>query len=155
MLTAFIDWPNSGEIDIIEGVNSQNQNQMTLHTSGQCQLSKENSAVTKFSGNILTTNCTVEGSDNIGCGIKTVGTKGYGAELNSISGGIYATEWTSKGISIWWFPRNAIPSDITAGKPDVTSWGMPTALFEVNCNIDDNFKNHNLVFDTSRSPPFA
>ena len=30
------DWPNNGEIDIIEGVNKMNFNQMAVHTKGAC-----------------------------------------------------------------------------------------------------------------------
>ena len=33
------NWPNNGEIDIIEGVNTQNFNQMTLHSKANCNMS--------------------------------------------------------------------------------------------------------------------
>lgn len=32
------NWPNNGEIDIIEGVNTQNFNQMTLHSKANCNM---------------------------------------------------------------------------------------------------------------------
>ena len=32
------NWPNSGEVDIIEGVNSQTADQTTLHTSNGCSI---------------------------------------------------------------------------------------------------------------------
>lgn len=123
---------------------------MTLHTSGHCSLSGANSGNTKFSGDMVSSNCTVSNSDNEGCGIKlAVGSNGYGSQLNGIQGGIYATEWTSDGVSIWFFPRSGVPSDISAGHPNPSAWGSPDALFEADCDMDDTFKNHNLVFDTT------
>ncbi len=36
------DWPNYGEIDIIEGVNVQTSDYTTLHTNQNCSMSQEN-----------------------------------------------------------------------------------------------------------------
>ena len=38
-------WPNNGEIDIIEGVNTQTDDISTLHTSAGCDMSKEDSSL--------------------------------------------------------------------------------------------------------------
>lgn len=35
-------WPQTGEIDIIEGVNSGSTNTMSLHTSQGCTISEDN-----------------------------------------------------------------------------------------------------------------
>ncbi|EEB88091.1 hypothetical protein MPER_14278, partial [Moniliophthora perniciosa FA553] len=37
------DWPNGGEIDILEGVHQSATNQMTLHTSDGCKLAQDTS----------------------------------------------------------------------------------------------------------------
>lgn len=56
-------------------------------------------------------------------------------------------EWTSAYIQVWFFPRGAIPSSITAGTPNTTTFGEPQALFQGNCMIDQHFAQHNIIFD--------
>jgi hypothetical protein len=73
----------------------------------------------------------------------------YGLDFNANNGGIYATEWTSDYIRIWFFPRSSIPSDITLGNPDPSSWGTPDTNFQGGCDIDTHFINNNFVFDTT------
>lgn len=140
-------WPANGEIDIIEGVNSQSSNSMTLHTGAGCSVSNNG----MFSGQILTPDCDVDApgqSTNAGCQIQTSNTASFGTGFNSEQGGVYATEWTSEAISIWFFPRSAIPADIGSGTPDPSGWGTATASFS-GCEIDQFFNNNQIVFDTT------
>lgn len=60
-------------------------------------------------------------------------------------------QWESSGIYVWFFPRNAIPADITAGAPVTGNWGAPVVAFNggSGCNIDSFFANQNIVFDTT------
>lgn len=142
------DWPTTGEIDIIEGVNSQDTNAMTLHTGPGCSITNNG----MFSGSLETTNCDVNAAGqatNAGCQIDTSNTATYGAGFNAAEGGVYAVEWTSEAISIWFFPRSSIPSDITGGSPDPTTWGSAIASFSGGCDIDSNFVNQQIVFDTT------
>ena len=137
------NWPASGEIDIMEGVNDQQTDSITLHTSAGCSMSSANS----LAGSTLQ-NPSCEG--NNGCSITTANTQGYGAGFNSIGGGVYAMQWETSGIYVWFFPRNAIPADITSGSPNPAGWGQPTASFGGSgCNVDAYFMNHNIVFDTT------
>ena len=138
------NWPNSGEVDIIEGVNSATTNQMTLHSTSGCTITRNGLS----SGNILGTNCDVAATGNQGCSIATSNTQTYGAGFNAANGGVYATEWTSDFISIWFFPRNAIPSDITAGTPNPDNWGLALAQFS-GCDLDRYFVNQQIIFDTT------
>jgi hypothetical protein len=47
------------------------------------------------------------------------------------------------------FYRAAVPPDITAGKPNPSSWTTPVAVLEpTNCNISQYFSNHRIVFGT-------
>ncbi|RMZ76159.1 hypothetical protein DV738_g5121, partial [Chaetothyriales sp. CBS 135597] len=143
------DWPNNGEIDIIEGVNSQKSNHMALHTSDGCTLTN---ATISYTGQMTSSNCYVKapGQDvNAGCGIGSSATTSYGDGFNNANGGVYATEITSDGISIWHFPRASIPSDITSGSPDPSGWGEASASFSGDCDFSSHFKSMQIVFDTT------
>lgn len=72
----------------------------------------------------------------------------YGDKLNNAGGGVYATLWNSNGISIWWFQRSAIPSDITSGSPNPTGWPKPDANFPFGSSCPSSFfANHQIVVD--------
>ncbi|KAI8954739.1 glycoside hydrolase family 16 protein [Xylaria longipes] len=134
-------WPGSGEIDIIEGVNLQTNSSITLHTNPGCSFSSDS-----FSSG----DCGAPGDGTTGCGAATQNTQDFGAGFNEMGGGVYALQWTSDAIKVFFFPRSSIPSDIDAGNPDPSGWGTPTASFSGgSCNIDANFMNHNIVFDTT------
>ncbi|KIV86318.1 hypothetical protein PV11_01936 [Exophiala sideris] len=142
------DWPNNGEIDIIEGVNGQASNNMAMHTSDGCTITNTGA----FSGSLETDNCYVDASgqsSNAGCSIRSSDDSSFGSGFNSAGGGVFATEWTSEAISIWFFSRDAIPSDITSGNPDPSGWGLPQGQFTGGCDIDDKVKNQQLVFDVT------
>ncbi|MDI1488190.1 MAG: hypothetical protein OHK93_007464 [Ramalina farinacea] len=128
------NWPNSGEIDIIEGVNYQAQNAMTMHTSAGCTLIQKD--------------C----QGNQGCGVQTGGSGSYGDGFNNGQGGVYAMEWTSGSIDIWFLPRgDGRITNALSDSPDPTQWGAAMAAFQggQGCTIDDHFMNNNIVFDTT------
>ena len=141
------NWPYNGEIDIIEGVHQSTTDSITLHTAAGCSVNIAGSN----SGSVLDyTNCNTANA-NDGCGVSTTNTQGYGVGFNSIGGGVYATQWTSSAIEVWFFPRNAIPADITSGNPNPSGWGQPTVTFNggSGCNIDSFFQDEQFVFDTT------
>ncbi|KIV77202.1 hypothetical protein PV11_09019 [Exophiala sideris] len=142
------NWPNSGEIDIIEGVNSQVGDSMALHTGSGCSITNNGD----FSGSITTPNCDVDASGqatNAGCQVLTSAADTYGIVFNKDQGGVYATQWTSSAITIWFFPRSSIPSDISSGSPNPSGWGTPLSQFQGGCDIDNFFEDHQIVFDTT------
>ncbi|KJZ79020.1 hypothetical protein HIM_01793 [Hirsutella minnesotensis 3608] len=141
------NWPTSGEIDIIEGVNSQQKGTVTLHTKPGCSIDNSGSISSSY---LKSSDCGASGT-SAGCGQDTADPHNYGDGFNAIRGGVYATEWTSDHIAVWFFPRSSIPRDITAGRPDPSSWGQPAARFNGGngCNIDDNFANNQIVFNTA------
>jgi hypothetical protein len=140
------DWPTYGEIDIIEGVNQQSGNAMTLHTSDGCTINDSG-----FSGQLSTSNCYVDAagqSNNAGCGIDSSDTTSYGDGFNGNSGGIYAMEWNDDFIQIFFFSHDNVPADLTSANPNPSAWGQPAALFDGDCDIDSHFQNHNIVRPT-------
>lgn len=137
------DWPMSGEIDIIEGVNAQTKNSVTLHTNTGCTMSNVNSIKSTY---FVGSNC--GGQD--GCGQVGADNQAYGDAFNAVGGGIYAMDWSQSQIAVWFFPRSQIPADITAGKPNPSNWGKATASFTgASCDIGSFFKQHQIVFNTA------
>lgn len=139
------DWPNDGEIDIIEGINDNGNNAMTLHTSEGCSITDDDGA---FSGTLVYSDCWINDPNqpsNAGCSIENQNISSYGSDFNSIGGGVIVTEWTSSAINIWWFPRGTTPSDLQAGNPNPASWGEPTAQYEGGCNIPSYFEDLQIV----------
>lgn len=132
--------------DIIEGVNTFTSNTMSLHSSANCTITG-----TGQTGALGSSNCDQAANDNSGCGSVASNTRtpnNYGSGLNSIGGGVYATEWTSSYIKVWFFPRTNIPSSITAGTPLISQFGTPSASFMGSCNIDNHFGNHSIIINT-------
>lgn len=135
------NWPTAGEIDIIEGVNRDTSTSFTLHTSSGCTFQSQGDCNAPGDG---TKGCTQPGFKN---------PLSYGSGFNSIGGGVFATEWTSDAIRMWFFPRTgAIPADLTSGNPSPDNWGAPAAEFSGgggSCDIDSHFREHRLVFNTA------
>ncbi|KAI8641534.1 concanavalin A-like lectin/glucanase domain-containing protein [Parasitella parasitica] len=142
-------WPNSGEIDIIEGVNTQAQNQVTLHTSAGCTM---RGVGRTQSSTVLTNNCDVNApgqGSNAGCGVISPDKQTYGTGFNRNKGGVYATQWLNDGIFVWFFPRNSIPKDIASNTPNPNNWGSPLAAFPFvmsKCN-SNKFANLQIVIN--------
>ncbi|KAF5350269.1 hypothetical protein D9758_007777 [Tetrapyrgos nigripes] len=142
------NWPSGGEIDILEGRNTQSKNQMTLHTSHGCSVVKD--AVSKIvSSTVGNLQCASSGNDNTGCGFHDADERSYGHNFNINGGGVYAHLWNSKGITVWFFSRSEIPEDITSKNPNPDKWGTPSAFWAADSCSMDHFSDHSLVIDTT------
>ncbi|OCK74731.1 glycoside hydrolase family 16 protein, partial [Lepidopterella palustris CBS 459.81] len=137
------NWPNNGEIDIIEGVDKNTNNKISLHSGDNCKVTAQ-----PESGTLLTTDCAESTGGGSGCSVGDGSTSSYGDGFNAVNGGVYAMEWTSTSIKVWFFPRSSIPNSITHGSPDVKTFGTPVAFFS-GCDFDTHFANHQIVFDTN------
>ncbi|WVR05808.1 hypothetical protein IAU60_002833 [Kwoniella sp. DSM 27419] len=148
------NWPNGGEIDILEGVNDFTDNQVSLHTRVGCSLPSDtnsNQVGALTTGNFNSYDCSSYNTGNQGCGVRDEVTQNaYGASFNANKGGVYAMRWTKAGITVWFFPRNAIPADITNETPDPSIWGTPMANFPgTDCDPYSYFYDHFSIFDTT------
>ncbi|KAG6918970.1 hypothetical protein DXG01_010209 [Tephrocybe rancida] len=140
------NWPEGGEIDILEGVHNSDVNQYTLHTGAGCS----SDPTAKSTGKIQGTTCASSGSDNSGCAYRDSDPRSYGQGFNDAKGGVYAHVWDSAGIKIWHFARDDIHDDIKAGTPDPSSWGSPAAFFPTtSCDVSKYFHDHVLTIDTT------
>lgn len=136
------NWPADGEIDIIEGVNLQDHNEIVMHTAGTCSITD-----TGMTGAVNATGCG-EDLGTVGCVIE--GHEGsYGTSFNKQGGGVYAMEWTKEFVKIWFFPRALIPTSITQGAPDVSQFGTPMGLVQDGCDVATSFKAQSFVFDVT------
>ncbi|TFK46261.1 2 beta-glucanase [Heliocybe sulcata] len=130
------DWPNEGEIDIIEGVNDASPNQVTVHTGSGCSMPSERAQT----GSTTTTTCTSSNGDNSGCGVRDKDDDSFGPDFNSIGGGWYAMERTSSFVKVWFWPRNSgsVPGDVRNGGSgvDTGGWGTPVAYFPSTSQCD-------------------
>ncbi|KAI0051912.1 glycoside hydrolase family 16 protein [Auriscalpium vulgare] len=142
------NWPEGGEIDIIEGVHDNEHNQVTWHTNPGCNLTKS----ANFTGSIVgspSPNLDCTGSaTKPGCGITEWSQASYGPTFDAVGGGVFAMKWDEDGIAVWSFYRVAVPQDIQDGTPNPANWPTPVAaLAPNNCNPAKYFANHSIVFD--------
>lgn len=142
------NWPDNGEVDIMEAVNrADTGNQMTLHTGVGCTMADHRR---EMSGTALDANCDVAANANAGCGVRGANASTYGAGLNAGGGGVTAVEWRSAGIRVWQFARGSIPGDIRNNTPDPTTWGSASADFpNTGCDIDKHFRNQSIIINIS------
>ena len=113
---------------------------MTLHTADGCFLDGGTQL-----GSTASVNCFAYANGNEGCGVGDHRPQSYGSIFNQGGGGVYAMEWTSQHIQIWFWPRNEIPDNALSNNPDPGQWGEPAARFQGGCDIDSHFAQHQIV----------
>jgi hypothetical protein len=68
---------------------------------------------------------------------------------------VYAMQWTSDYIRVWFFVRGSIPSDILNGNPNPSSWGLPFANMQGSCVIDQHFQGHKVILNNAFCGEYA
>ena len=124
---------------------------MTLHTADSIRLNAKHA--NNFAGSVSTPDCAVDAPgqfENQGCAIEDPSLLTYGTGFNKAGGGVFAVEWTSQQIRMWFFPRGKFPDDIVNSRPSPNpGWGPPRSVFAGDFNMDDHFKTQQVVFDTT------
>ncbi|EGO00838.1 glycoside hydrolase family 16 protein [Serpula lacrymans var. lacrymans S7.3] len=142
------NWPNEGELDIIEGVNNESPNESTLHTSAGCTMPNGRD----MSGTSTGSNCDVDQTNNMSCGVKLSASDSFGPSFNNNGGGWYAMERTSSAIKIWFWDRysGSVPSDVKYAGNSINTgaWGTPAAYFpDTDCDFASHLGSHNIVIN--------
>lgn len=141
------NWPNNGEVDIIEGINDSQYNQINLHTTPGCDFAGIAQNQTYVMRN---TNCTSNGGDDaFGCA--SMGPDGsFGPKINEQKGGVYAFQFEKDYIRIWIWPREEIPVDVLRGIPNPSNWGIPVSHFPFGHHCPaKKFNDLTMVINTS------
>ncbi|KAF8654615.1 hypothetical protein AX16_003527 [Volvariella volvacea WC 439] len=147
-------WPAGGEIDTFEGVNLGTLNQMSLHTLPGCNLVDP----VQTSPFVNSTNCDSQANNNQGCIVTDPDPASFGAGFAAAGGGVFVTEYAESGISIWFFPRANVPSELSGNGSilDTSALGKATANWPSGgCNIDQFFSAQHLIFDITLCGDFA
>ncbi|KAK0211279.1 glycoside hydrolase family 16 protein [Desarmillaria ectypa] len=145
------NWPNGGEIDIVEGINDNTNNQATLHTGSGCSLPSIHADALNITGTAVGgTNCAADESSNEGCGFRSASDVSFGAAFNNNGGGVYAMKWDDDGIKVYFWTQDSVPSDVNAGTPVPDRWGAPMSNWPSStCNATKYFYDHSFIFDTT------
>ncbi|TFK81990.1 glycoside hydrolase family 16 protein [Polyporus arcularius HHB13444] len=158
-------WPHGGEIDIIEGVNSNTANLASLHTTPGCTMSSAGPPDRFMSGNVTATDCDASVNFNQGCGVQFGTPASYGSAFNAAGGGFFvmvrSRDASGPGVRIWFWARDdpRVPLEVRAPPPTglfapaslypTAWWGQPDAVFPLsdNCDYAGHFDPHVFVFD--------
>ncbi|KAH7101775.1 concanavalin A-like lectin/glucanase domain-containing protein [Auriculariales sp. MPI-PUGE-AT-0066] len=151
------NWPEGGEIDILENVNQAKTNQMALHTHGGQGCKVEQSD--QITGTVAIQDCGDSLNGNTGCIIVDSNANSFSG-FNSNQGGMWVTEFALEAISIWFFSRANIPdalkTDAASQTVDTATFGTPTAKYpSTSCDIANLFKKQKIIINTTLCGVFA
>ncbi|KAL5500975.1 hypothetical protein ACEPAH_9362 [Sanghuangporus vaninii] len=148
-------WPDDGEIDIVEAVNMDTINSISLHTLNGCRHPEANVSSSIETGNLVQTDCFNQTNFNQGCIVDVPGPS-YGQAFAENGGGVYALNWNDTGIYVWFFPRGSIPTDLPTDTPNPDGWGLPTAAYPAtSCDFNTFFRPQTLIIHTTICGNFA
>ncbi|KAK7453491.1 hypothetical protein VKT23_011768 [Stygiomarasmius scandens] len=138
------EWPQAGEIDVIEAINMLSQNQMALHTLPGCNLPQN----TGHTGRTIDTDC----STGTGCLVQETKPNSYGSGFSNAGGGVFALQLDVSGIYMWFWSRPDIPPSVAGANSssslDLTDWGAPSAAYPASgCDINKFFQAQQLIID--------
>ncbi|KAI0354274.1 hypothetical protein OH77DRAFT_1426345 [Trametes cingulata] len=148
------NWPHGGEIDIMEGVNKMTNDQMTLHADSGCVQAPNVQQLGTTNG----ADCSAGANSSIGCTVVETQPNSFGDGFNSHGGGVWAAQFDTSGIFIWFWNRSTIPADVSANgnSVDPSTWGTPSGAWPASsCNVSQFFTPQQLVIDITLCGDFA
>jgi len=156
-VNAYDNYPQWGEIDILENINEQTVALNVLHTAPGYTIAGNNGA-TRLTDTVDTYNCSDKatkspyGTQSLGqgCAARNTAAGAYGKAFNAQGGGVVVMEWSSNFIKMWNFPPNKVPQTIKDGAPDASTFGTPAFTTEGGTGTTAGFfKDHQIIFDTT------
>ncbi len=90
------EWPNSGEVDIIESINMMNNNQIALHALPGCVKTE---APGQQTGRTIEGDC----STPKGCIVAETKPNSFGPGFAQAGGGVFASQFAASGIYAWFW----------------------------------------------------
>ncbi|KAM5533510.1 hypothetical protein V8D89_012847 [Ganoderma adspersum] len=140
------NWPQGGEIDIMEQVNLAPANQMTLHTSAGCT---QASGVQQL-GKTVGTDCSAGVDAATGCSVAEAQPNSFGEGFAANGGGVWATQFDATGVFIWFWSRKDVPASVSSATNsiDPSTFGTPSAAWPASsCDVGQFFMPQQLVLD--------
>ncbi|ESK81085.1 glycoside hydrolase family 16 protein [Moniliophthora roreri MCA 2997] len=127
-------WLNGREIDIIEGINVNSHNLVSLHTLSDCAMPQYSGPACPYMGESMSDNCDAAFNYNTRCGIAFTKPNLYGYAFNANR--YYVLARMVSAIQVWFWPRNAadVPKEILhsgnyTGHLDILEFPKPDAYF--------------------------
>jgi hypothetical protein len=127
---------------------------MAIHTGNHTDSTNicQKSTTATQSGKNGPTDCSLTAGTG-GCTVMDSRTTSYGADFAQAGGGIFATQFDTSGVFIWFWERANIPAALTTASNatgvDPSTWGTPAAAYPSgdNCNTAQRFGPQTLVLD--------
>ncbi|KAL3707176.1 hypothetical protein TMatcc_005153 [Talaromyces marneffei ATCC 18224] len=135
-----------GEVDIIEGVNNQIGDVISMHTGARCRLDDDPQNQT---GTDVRTDCSLSTNYVDGCGVSGP-LNSYGDLFNAQGGGVWVLWLDKDDLAVWMFPRMEVPDDIVKGTElTLNNWGKSLLHFKshTGCRAMDQWRNQTIIFN--------